>query len=208
MHFWYVSIMVFEIELKARLDDFAPVKEQLSAEGSYCRSYTKSDSYWYPAQETMSIPSGVRIRREGGINADGSAHESVLVTYKIKEISGGIEVNNECEFSVSDAALFEELLNRLGLRMAVRKEKQGWAWLIPASVKQMASAEQPVLAELSLVEGLGWFLEIEIQAADNDVRTVEKSRNRLLALLQKLGIPEERIEDRPYTAMLLERGAG
>jgi len=50
-----------------------------------------------------------------------------LATYKTKEISDGIEVNHECEFTVSDADLFEELLSRLGLRNSVRKEKEGWA---------------------------------------------------------------------------------
>ena len=210
--------MAVEIELKARLDDFVPVKERLSGLGTYCRSYTKSDSYWYPVQNAaVNIPSGVRLRRESGINADGSAHEATLVTYKTKKISAGIEVNDECEFTVSDAVSFEELLSRLDLRMAIQKQKQGWAWMFPAgehppTAKQMPAAKQmPILAELSLVAGLGWFLEIEIQPVDNDPQTVDESRNRLLALLEKLQVPAERIEARPYTAMLLEKaekGAG
>jgi predicted adenylyl cyclase CyaB len=194
-------IMATEIELKVRLDDYAPVKERLSVAGDYCRSYKKSDSYWLPAQPAngMSIPAtGVRVRRDSGINADGAAHESVLATYKIKEISGGVEVNNECEFTVSDAGLFEELLSRLGLRNSIRKEKEGWAWAIPSQTEGQA----PILAELSLVTNLGWFLEIEIMAADNCKQTVEDSRGRLFALLEKLEIPAEWIEARPYTVML------
>jgi len=192
-----------EIELKARLDDYAPVKERLSAAGDYCRSYKKSDAYWLPAQSAggMSIPpSGVRVRRESGIDADGAAHEAVLVTYKTKEISGGVEVNHECEFTVSDAGLFEELLDRLGLSRAIRKEKEGWAWTIPPR----SAGQSPILAELSLVAGLGWFLEIEILAADDGEQTVKESRGRLFALLEKLEIPVEWIESRPYTAMLRE----
>jgi len=173
--------------------------------GNYCRSYKKSDSYWLPSQPAagiaaeVSVPAtGVRVRRESGIDADGAAHESVLATYKTKEISGGIEVNHECEFTVSDAGLFEELLSHLGLRSAVRKEKEGWAWTIPAQT----AGQSPILAELSMVAGLGWFLEIEILAADNCEQTVEESRGRLFALLEKLEIPAEWIETRPYTAML------
>jgi len=188
--------MAVEIELKAHLDDFMPVKERLFALGDYCRSYTKSDTYWLPTRANMSLPSGVRVRRENGIDANGAAHESTLVTYKTKEISGDIEVNDECEFTVSDAILFEVLLGRVGLHKAIQKEKQGWAWTIPSA------AMPPILAELSLVTGLGWFLEIEIQAADNSQQTVAESRSRLLALLEKLEIPAERIETRPYTAML------
>ncbi|MDR2716916.1 MAG: class IV adenylate cyclase [Treponema sp.] len=196
--------MAVEIELKARLDDYAPVKERLSLVGDYCCSYKKSDSYWLPAQPAagISVPaSGVRVRRESGIDAAGAAHESVLATYKIKEISGGIEVNNECEFTVSDAGLFEALLGRLGLRRAVRKEKEGWAWTIPPQ----DSGQSPILAELSQVAGLGWFLEIEIMAADDCEQIVEESRRRLFALLEKLEIPAEWIETRPYTVMLREK---
>jgi len=199
--------MSIEIELKAHLDDYAPVKERLSRVGDYCRSYKKSDSYWLPAQpvDDMSVPpSGVRVRRESGIDADSMAHESVLVTYKIKEISGGLEVNHESEFTVSDAGLFEALLGRLGLSRAICKEKEGWAWTIPPQT----AGQPPILAELSLVAGLGWFLEIEILAADDGEQTVKKSRGRLFALLEKLEIPVEWIEARPYTAMLREISNG
>jgi len=193
--------MAIEIELKARLDDYAPVKERLSVVGNYCRSYKKSDSYWLPANPAAGIPAtGVRVRRENGIDADGAAHESVLATYKIKETTDGVEVNHECEFTVSDAGLFEELLGRLGLRSSIRKEKEGWAWTIPSQT----AGQAPILAELSLVTGLGWFLEIEIMAADNSEQTVKESRGRLFALLEKLDIPAELVEPRPYTVMLLE----
>ena len=190
------------------MDDYTPVKERLSVVGDYCRSYKKSDSYWLPAQSAggnyaggTSVPvSGVRVRREGGIDADGTVHESVFATYKTKEISGGIEVNHECEFTVSDAGMFEELLSRLGLSRAICKEKEGWAW----TIHPQSAGQSPILAELSLVAGLGWFLEIEILAADDSEQTVKESRERLFALLEKLEIPVEWIESRPYTAMLKE----
>jgi adenylate cyclase class 2 len=212
----YGCIMAVEIELKARLDGFEPVKERLSVLAKYCRSYTKSDAYWLPAQAdsrqlVATIPSGVRVRRESGLNADGSAFDTILVTYKTKEITDGIEVNDECEFTVSDAAVFEELLLRLGLCEAIRKEKKGWAWTVPAAAQAAAKPPQPaILAELSSVTGLGWFLEIEIQVAGTATAdssrqaVIEESRRRLLALLETLEIPADRIEPRPYTVMLKE----
>ena len=205
--------MAVEIELKARLDDFLPVKERLSVLGDYYRSYTKTDTYWLPAQPAArqlaaTIPSGVRVRRETGLAADGSAFDSILVTYKTKEISDGIEVNDECEFTVSDAEPFEELLSRLDLRKTYHKEKKGWAWLVPQAAQAVAERPlPPILAELSSVLGLGWFLEIEIQAANGSRQpVVDESRRRLLALLEKLEIPADRIESRPYTVMLKEAG--
>jgi len=191
----YGCTMAVEIELKARLDDYEPVRERLFAMAEYSRAYIKSDAYWLPSS---GLPSGVRVRRDRGVNADGSAYGDILVTYKAKEVTDGIEVNDESEFSVSDAAPFEDLLARLGLSEAICKEKKGWAWLVAAE------SPPPIIAELSLVTGLGWFLEIEIQAADDQPQTVAESRRRLLALLEQLQIPADRIEPRPYTAMLRE----
>jgi adenylate cyclase class 2 len=201
--------MPLEIELKAHVDDNTPVEQRLSKLGTYCRSYKKSDSYWFPTQAGAGVPippSGVRVRRTHGTEADGTAYESVLVTYKQKEITDGIEVNDEREFTVSAASVFEDLLTRLGLHKGICKEKQGRAWTIPPETAGKSGAEQPpILAELSLVTGLGWFVEIEIIAEDDKAQTVEESRKRLLALLEKLEIPADRIESKPYTLMLKEK---
>ena len=193
--------MAFEIELKARLKDPRPVKERLSALGVYSQSYEKSDVYWIPVEtgcfsKKNLPPSGVRVRRERIVDAGGHTRLSVLVTCKTKEISNGIEVNDEREFTVSSAEMIEDMFERLGLRPYIQKEKQGWAWTIAAENQ----VEPPVLAELSLVKNLGFFLELEILAADNT--TVNESRVRLRSLLEKLEIDTSQIEERPYTAML------
>jgi predicted adenylyl cyclase CyaB len=196
--------MPFEIELKARLDDFVPIKESLSAAGTYLRSYKKSDSYWFPLQTGLFLPSGLRVRRENSTLADGTAIKSILITYKTKEITAGIEINDEREFTISDADIFEELLTRLGLYRDICKEKEGWAWTIEAGI----DGSVQILAELSNVSGLGWFLELEIIADTDDAKMVENCRKHLLAALEKLKIPKEQIESRPYTAMLKEKGRG
>jgi len=188
--------MAVEVELKAHIDDVEQMKGRLSAVGSYCRSYLKSDTYWLSRR--AHIP-GLRVRREQGINAEGAAYKSAVVTLKAKTVSGGIEVNDEKEFTVSDAALFEELLGSLGMAKMMCKEKTGWAWNVRPSAGQ--GRQPPVLAELSLVRGLGWFAELEI-VCDGSGQEVEESRKRLLALLAELEIPAEKIESRPYTEML------
>ena len=182
-----------EIELKARLDDPGPVKDRLSSLGRYVRSYRKADTYWLGTGS-----SGVRVRRESGVTADGTDYRSALVTLKDKSISGSIEVNDEREFGVSDADAFEQMLCQLGLAEVMRKEKRGWEWEVPAE----ASGGRALKAEVSEVGRLGWFVEIEITADDAGHQTVEQCRRELLALLQKLEVPQESIETRSYAELL------
>jgi adenylate cyclase class 2 len=195
--------MAIEIELKARLDDPEPVKRRLGDLGTYCGSYEKNDIYWAAAEGDVPFPglprSGVRLRREITTGPEGRAAETALVTYKIREMRDDIEINDEREFTVSSAGTFEDLLGRLGLKPGVRKEKRGRAWTIAGA--------PPALAELSMVTGLGWFLELEIMAETRDEQTLGESRKRLLSLLEQLGIPQEHIERRTYSEMLALSGS-
>jgi adenylate cyclase class 2 len=182
---------------------------------------------------------GVRIRREFESREDKTEYRRILVTYKARELYDGVEVNDEREFEIKPEAAesgvsgpgdevpdrglgaFEDLLRRFGLRPAIHKRKRGWAWDCGG-----------IRAELSRVDNLGWFIELEIirereelagpgglpggsgkesPGAEGTV-TIEECRNSLLSLLDRLEIPRSGIESRPYTAMLAEKarqnGAG
>jgi adenylate cyclase class 2 len=187
--------MAFEIELKAWADNPVAVREKLDALARFNGEFLKEDSYWKP-EDSGNMPaglpfSGVRIRKESGKDAGGKARSAVTVTYKSKERREGLEVNREREFSVSDAEPFEELLKRLGLKPATGKRKSGFSWDYDG-----------ITAELAEVTGLGWFAELEILSDNNNLETVRIARRRLLGLLSKLGIGEDRIEARYYTEML------
>jgi adenylate cyclase class 2 len=185
-----------EIELKAWIGDPAALGAKLDAAGHPAGSYDKSDEYWRPRAGSpeaagLSLGSGVRIRS----GERGAA--SAIVNFKRKETRAEVEVNDEREFAVSDAAAFRELLDRLGLAPWMRKRKVGRAWDCAG-----------VTAELSRVEGLGDFVELEILADSDDEATVAAARGRLLDLLDRLEVPRSAIEARYYTAMLAERAGG
>jgi adenylate cyclase class 2 len=116
-----------------------------------------------------------------------------VVNFKRKEVRDGMEVNDEREFSVSDAEVFAELLKRLGLEPWIRKRKIGEAWNLDG-----------ITAELSLVVGLGRFIELEILADSDDGATVAAARARLLDAVDRLGVDRSRIEGRYYTELLRE----
>jgi predicted adenylyl cyclase CyaB len=189
--------MAVEIELKAWVDDIEGVKERAASFARYERAYDKRDVYWRLADAGHGVkPFEARVRkeREGDVSR-------VLVTYKAKETRDRVEVNVEKEFTVSDAAPFEDMLAAAGFRAVFHKHKTGWAWRYTEDAPPQAP---PVLIELSLVERVGWFAELEILAERDDAETVARARARLLACLARLGIGEDRIEARYYTEMLEE----
>lgn len=187
--------MAIEIELKAWADDPGAVKGKLNGLARYNGEFLKEDTYWKPVNpedRPGAIPfSGIRIRKESGSDAGGRAYSTITVTYKDKETREGLEVNREQEFSVSGEEPFRELLRRLGLKPAISKRKAGFSW-----------DYRGITAELAEIAGLGWFAELEILANTDKAETVRDARKRLLELLAKLDIGEDRIEPRYYTEML------
>ncbi len=178
--------MATEIELKAWVDDPAALNARIAALAGPGSDYVKDDAYWRPNPEHAGgggdLGSGVRVRRQGA---------EALVTFKRKEVREGIEINDEKEFRVSDADTLEELLSRLGLAVWIRKRKTGTAWRIDG-----------LTVEVSLVAGLGYFAELELLAEDDEARTVADARRRLLAMLERIGINADRLEERYYTELL------
>ncbi|GHU65219.1 hypothetical protein FACS189447_03760 [Spirochaetia bacterium] len=185
--------MATEIELKAWADNPPAVRSKLDSIAEFQGSFDKNDAYWFPKdEENHFLPkSGLRIRRETFIFPDGKSEEIIHVTYKVKEVQNGIEVNDEKEFDVSSAPEFEELLTRLGLEKGKFKHKKGRSYKY-----------QGLTAELTEIKDLGWFAELEILADNNRSETVSKARIRLLDFLAKIGIEEKKIETRYYTEML------
>ncbi len=185
--------MAIEIELKAWVDESEAARRTITSFAAPVRTYRKDDAYWRAQEGTGpagrgALGSGVRVRRED------LSESGATVTFKRKEVRDGIEVNDEREFEVSDAEVFGELLDRLGLAVWIRKRKTGEAW-----------EAEGVAIELSEVEGLGSFVELEILAEKDDPATVAEARSRLLSVLRRIGIPQSRIEARYYTEMLAEK---
>jgi adenylate cyclase class 2 len=199
------------------------LRKILSQISQFRFEYLKEDAYWFPVNcevnaENTLPKSGVRIRKETTIHADNSRKTFTLVTYKTKELRQGIEVNQENEFVIAapdgappvsllgeaadaDAgaavSAFEELLKKLNLKISFTKIKKGYSYTCGT-----------ITVELSLVEKLGWFLELEIITEHDDEQTIQSAREALMSFLKKTGIGEDKIESRYYSELLQSvRGA-
>jgi adenylate cyclase, class 2 len=172
-----------EVELKAWVDDPDAVRARLGKLYRFDSATCKHDTY-FAGPPGASIEE-FRIREVAG--------QSVC-TFKSKTLANGIEVNDEREFVVSDAAAFQSLLIRLGCSVTVRKVKHS----------EVYEADGANL-ELNHVEGLGVFLEIEALVHTTDAAAVREAQRRIRQLLAEAGIPESKIESRYYTHMLREQ---
>jgi adenylate cyclase class 2 len=175
--------MAYEIEVKAWIDDPGALKRHLADIATSVRDYVKEDVY-------LRAPSGqdYRIRHDGGQS---------ICTFKEKTIRDGVEVSREVEFTVSDADAFEELALRCSSTVFARKRKTGSVYTLPEAN-----------VEVSHVDGLGDFVEIERMVEKNDDGEHDRAQQIVRRILATLGVDEGRIEPRPYTTLLADRGRG
>jgi predicted adenylyl cyclase CyaB len=203
-----------EIEIKAHVADPDSTEKTIRAFAAFTSRVFKSDAYWKkndggtagddiaeasgPAAPTPPVKVRIREERqaEGGTEAAGTG--TTVVTYKRKELQGDIEVNDEREFTIDDRSAFETLIGDLGFVPYIRKEKdtKSFSWQAPGGCT--------VTIELSLVAGLGWFVELEILADYPSPEETARAQNLLRETLKRCGIPESAIERRYYTDMLAE----
>ena len=192
--------MTTEIELKAKVQNSEALRILLSEKAEYLGSFEKEDVYW----NAQGLPiQRLRIRREKNRLLDGKEESRSLVTIKKKELKENIEINDEQEFEVKPIEGFEEFLKKMGFKPDFSKRKRGWSFAQAGMIH----------AELLELEGLGWFIELEILVNDaapgflqgNDREEIFKEgKNRLLDFLDSLGIAREAIESRYYSEMLQE----
>jgi adenylate cyclase class 2 len=136
----------------------------------------------------------VRLREE--------TNKPLRVNYKKKEIrSGQIEVNDEYEFTIGagldkkeaekEKLSFETFLSSAGFSPSMVKHKDTKRWNF-----------EDTLIEVSYVDKLGDFIEIEILSETADTERTIEAHKKLLRTLEKAGVPEENIETRYYSELL------
>lgn len=176
---------MMEIELKARLRDKAGVEARVKSFATFTRSFDKSDEYWHgPEWRFVRGTKGFRLRIDG---------QHAIVTFKQKRNDGGIEINKETEFEVSDACSFKALVERIGCEPFYKKRKIGRAYEFDSCT-----------IEIVEVEGLGDFIEIERLLEIEDPEAIAIAQGTLKKVLSMSGVLSSDIEGRGYSELVLE----
>lgn len=189
---------MFEIELKAHVDDWDAVESKLNENGKFLGHFQRNDTY-YKFENSEKEILKPRIREE--LSFEGNP-KKIIFTYKQKEVrkndeGTSYEVNNEKECSVSSKAPIEALLFDAGFSVDLKKTKGVYDWEVNG-----------VLCELCTVPPLGDFLELEVMVSDDMIKkhpnVVEYTRGKLEDVLDLCEIPRNKIEERYYSDMIKE----
>ncbi|MFW6018286.1 MAG: class IV adenylate cyclase [Halapricum sp.] len=168
---------MYEVELKVRADHDR-VRDRLESLGAdRSGSVTQADTYYdAPHRDFAATDEAFRVREEA---RDGDSE--TRITYKGPKIDAGSKTREELETTVGDGETVRDLVESLGFDpvATVRKDRQRFA-------------VSGFIVTLDTVEGLGEFVEIEI-----DVETeaeIEQARDAALELLADLGLdPDDQI---------------
>lgn len=179
---FYNRYMSIEVEIKAWVRDFKEIKSKLDSKYDYIGDYEKEDVYLKGIDSITDEEREIRLRREGG---------NSIVTYKDRSHQGKVEVNVEKEFLVDKPNEFLFTMEKLGFVPYIRKNKKGYKY-----------KSGSIVIELSHVEKLGDFIEIEYIVSRE--LEVDLAKEEIFKILDSLGIDRDEIEDKFYVQMLLD----
>ena len=196
---------MYEIELKAWVDDVPTTENKINEFAKYIGLTEKHDTYWRKKNTEI----GIRIRQETG--------KPIIATWKEKNLKdSSVEINTEREFVIGSTEFtnetipndknaesfknaldtFESFLKTSDFEISLQKYKSTKTWHYQTEEFNL------ITIEISYVEFLGYFIEIEILSEKNDDGTVTKAQKELHETLQKCGISKDRIETRYYWQLL------
>lgn len=178
---------MFEVEYKVRADHDS-VRDRLEYVGcDRIESVTQEDTYYdAPDRDFAETDEALRVREERA----GEATETLL-TYKGPLVDTDSKTREEAETPVTDPTAIRSILEGLGYEAAatVRKERDRYSL-------------DGVIVTLDSVEGLGEFVEAELETEDD----LDAARERVQSVLERLGLdPEDGIRT-SYLGLVLAEG--
>ena len=176
---------MIEVEVKACVKDFVDVKKNLIKIGAVkIKNEHQRDVYYNaPHKDFVETDEALRIRKipENGKN-------TVILTYKGAKLDDVSKTRKEIEVEVSDADKMDLILENLDFRSVATVKKD----------RDIYHLDEFIIT-LDTVYKVGTFVEIEIEAQENDDTTIPL--NKIFETYKKLGI-EEGFERRSYLELM------
>ncbi len=176
---WPVPFTMLEIEIKTPVADHEDVKRRLAELNAiHVERVEQSDSYFaHPCRDFGVTDEALRVRRQGG---------KETLYYKGPKVDAETKTREEIAVPLSDAEAMKTVLQRLGFVPVVILDKE-------RDIYQLDGVE----VALDTVNGLGHFVELEVQGDD-----IEGGKAKLKEAMRSLGL--EGSERRSYLELMLE----
>ena len=192
---------MYEIELKAHLENKNQTIQTLKTFANYEGFFHKQDNYFKKQLENSEDYISVRIRKEQSKTSNGELNK-IFLTYKQKELKTtkdgcSIEVNNEKECELSESSTIISILLDTNFSEYLKKEK---------IVEKFTYSTKYGIAtiEICTIPPIGDFIELEILSNENNNSNIENIKNELYLILEKCNVPLSNIENRYYSQLLKE----
>ncbi len=180
--------MLYEVEMKFRVSDHAPIAEQIqSIGGTFAAAETQVDTYMsHPCRDFAETDEAFRIRNIG---------DRYYVTYKGPKIDSETKTRKELEFSIVNPAESLQLYQALGFCPvdAVKKTRQ---------LATVNYHHWPISIGLDNVDGLGMFVELETLTSEDKLPA---ARSAVKQLAGELGLTNG--ERRSYLNLLQQQAS-
>lgn len=179
----HYQVTMIEVEIKARAR-VEPLEAELKRRGAVFEKAVRQADIYYnaPHRDFAATDEALRLRRQGG---------RAFLTYKGRKLDAMSKTRKEVEVEVSDFDKMQDILLSLGFRRTLDVVKERLIYNYRGAV-----------VCLDRIEGLGDFIELELQA--DTPEDISAERDSLIALLRVLGVEGELIRE-SYLEMLLAK---
>jgi adenylate cyclase class 2 len=177
---------MYEVEIKVRADHDVVRSHLHGLDAAPEGTTTQVDTYYdAPHRDFAETDEALRVRRE-----TTDRDERVALTYKGPLIDEDSKSREEHETSVDDPIAAEGILDGLGFEPAATVEKERERFRLNGYT-----------VTLDDVDGLGEFVEVEIETPDDDIAD---AREGAKGVLKSLGLDPEAGIRTSYLGLLLE----
>ena len=174
---------LFEVEIKAYLDDYILVENQLQQLGAvFEKTIPQSDTYFqHPIRNFAQTDEALRIR---------ISDTKSYLTYKGAKIDSSTKTREELELVIPEPDKLNAILKKLGFSpvMNVRKSRRIYNL-------------DDIKISIDQVEELGTFIELELEISDKE--KIHLAKERLFNLLMQLNISRKRLERSSYLELII-----
>ncbi len=169
-----------EVEVKFRITDVEEIERKISTFAEFVVEKVEDDVYFnHPCRNFAETDEALRIRKD----SDG-----FTLTYKGSKIDPETKTRDEIKLKIDDFDKMREILIRLGFRISGRVVK-----------KRKIYKNGEVTICIDWLEGLGNFVEIEIESAD-----IDKAKKKIFEYAKRLGLEKENSIRKSYLEMILD----